>query len=300
MPDSDTTDEQGPWTILKILKWTTDFLDRCGAESPRASAEVLLAHALGIRRIDLYLRFDQPLNAEELTCFRQFVKRRSKGEPVAYILGCKEFWSLDFKVNQDVLIPRPETEVLVEAAIHCLRQGNFGPNPNVLELGTGSGIISVAMAHDYPDAGYVASDLSIKAVLMARENASYHLTQGKIAFFAGRWLEAIRKPRGGFALVVSNPPYICNAEIDQLAREIRYYEPKLALAGGSDGLRDIGHLISRAPDYLSPAGWLLIEIGYDQKSAVESLAAESGAYSSIDYKKDYGGHDRVALLRCAD
>lgn len=289
--------EGPPWTILKILKWTTDYFTRCGTESPRASAEVLLAHALGLRRIDLYLHFDQPLNEEELAPFRGMIKRRSKGEPVAYILGHKEFWSLDFKVNQEVLIPRPETECLVEAAIQCLRDAKQGACPNVLELGTGSGAISIAMAYDYPDAKYFASDLSVAGVCLARENASLHLVKSKIVFFAGRWFEAVKRPAPGFDMILSNPPYIRDEDIDRLAREIRDYEPMQALGGGRDGLRDIRQIIDQAPSFLKSGGWLLIEIGYDQRMAVESMAAERGAYTSIAIKKDYGGQDRVAVLK---
>ncbi|MEJ2040478.1 MAG: peptide chain release factor N(5)-glutamine methyltransferase, partial [Desulfosarcinaceae bacterium] len=200
------------------------------------------------------------------------------------------------KVNPDVLIPRPETECLVETAINRMKSMASGSLPVILELGTGSGAISIAMAHDFPKARYFASDLSEAAARLARENAEQQIGSGHIAFFAGRWLDAVRKPSHGFDVIVSNPPYIRDADIEQLAREIRDFEPRQALSGGPDGLHEIRCLINAASAFLKPGGCLIIEIGYDQKAAVESLAAKYGHYHPASFSKDYGGHDRVAVL----
>lgn len=283
----------GPWTVLKTLQWTTGFFKKHGLENPRSDAEILLAHTLDCARIDLYLNHDQPLQDRELGRFKQLIQRRSRREPVAYITGIKEFWSLDFKVTPDVLIPRPETEGLVEAALQ-IWEGK--ETIRVLELGTGTGIISVALAHERPDWVFLATDVSAAAVEVARCNARNHLPENRIVFMVSHWFEAIGEHAGFFDCIVSNPPYICREELESLQPDIRGYEPVLALDGGAEGLDSITHIIDKAPDYLNPGGVLLLEIGYNQGAAVEKLGRRRGCYDDIAVAKDYGGHDRVARL----
>lgn len=282
------------WTILKLLQWTTDFLKKHGIDNPRPDAEILLAHSLKCERIDLYLRHDQPLNAEELRQFKPLIQRRAQREPVAYITGMKEFWSLEFKVTTDVLIPRPETEGLVELA---LQYGSENDACRVLELGTGSGIISVALAHERPGWKLWASDISVKAIDVARFNASKQLQVDRIEFSVGRWFDAIDGKKDFFDLIVSNPPYISRRDLTRLAPDISRYEPSQALDGGSDGLDCITTIIETACAYMKPGGWLILEIGYDQGASAQALGQAHGAYDRITIEKDLSGHDRLALFR---
>lgn len=289
---NDDRSVEPPWTILKILQWTAGYFKQRGIESPRPAAEILLAHTLKCNRIDLYLNHDQPLHSRELTDFKQLIQRRIQREPVAYITGIKEFWSLDFKVTPDVLIPRPETEGLVEAALGHLS----GDKIRMLELGCGSGAISVALAHERPNWSCLALDLSEKAIGIARLNAHMHLPEDRIGFMVGRWFDAIGYQKVGYELIVSNPPYIPSDRLPVLEAEIHQYEPLVALDGGRDGLAGIKHIVKNAPPYLKPGGLLLLEIGHDQGAEVAALGRETGAYDHICVEKDFAGHDRIARL----
>lgn len=282
------------WTILKLLQWTTDFLKKHGIDHPRSDAEILLAHALKCERIDLYLYHDQPLQTQELRQFKPLIQRRAKHEPVAYIKGVKEFWSLEFKVTPDVLIPRPETEGLVELA---LQHGSENDSCRVLELGTGSGIISVTLAHERPRWKFWASDISAKAIAIARLNACRQLPADRIAFVVGRWFDFIGVQKALFDLIVSNPPYISRDEMTRLAPDISGYEPSRALDGGPDGLDSISMIIKSAHAYLNTGGWLILEIGYDQAASAQDLGQACGAYERIEIEKDLSGHDRLALFQ---
>lgn len=284
------------WTITSLLRWSTDYFERQGIDSPRTTAELLLAHALQISRLDVYLRFDQPLLTSELATFKQLLLRRIKREPTAYIIGYKAFWSLELEVTPAVLIPRPDTECLVEQALARLPAANTPPARQVLELGTGSGAIILALARERPGHGYVASDRSPQALEVARRNAIRHHLHPHVTFFAGDWFAPLRvQPR--FDLIVSNPPYVAHATLPTLQPEITFFEPLLALDGDQDGLAAIRHIIQQAPDFLAPDGWLLLEIGYDQKPAAATLARERRAYADIQCHRDYGGVERVLALR---
>lgn len=283
-----------PWTILKTLQWTAGYFKRHGIDNPRIDAEILMAHVLACKRIDLYVNHDQPLHAGELERFKGLIQQRVHRMPVAYIIGTKEFWSLEFEVTPDVLIPRPETEGLVEAA---LKLHGTAESISVLELGTGSGIISIALAHERPHWRFWASDLSEKAIEIARINCRKHIPEDRIMFMVGNWFDGVEDHKGVFDLIVSNPPYIPNADLAGLDPDVRNYEPTHALDGGPDGLTDILHIISKAPDYLKPGGGLILEIGYDQGPAVQSLADQAGVFDDIVIEKDYSGHDRVARFR---
>jgi release factor glutamine methyltransferase len=295
MPDDDPADKM-PWTVLKTLQWTTDYFKRNNLESPRIDAEILLARTLGCRRIDLYLRYDQPLDAHELARFKALIKRRLNREPVAYIVGSKEFWSLQFKVTPAVLVPRPDTECLVEIALKHLPAPTVHQTAQVLEIGVGSGAVVVSLAHERPDCRFWASDRSWPALELARYNARGNDVGHLIRFWAGDWLDCVAR-NTYFDMILSNPPYILSSAIERLAPEIRCFEPVTALDGGHDGLREIGIIIAEAHYRLKSGGFLLLEIGFDQRPGIEALIGHHAEYDAPQFHKDYGGHDRVVLLR---
>jgi release factor glutamine methyltransferase len=280
------------WTVLKVLQWTTEYFRDRGLAQPRADAEVLLAHALGVERIQLYLNYDKPLAPEELARFRGFVRRRAAFEPAQYITGKQEFLSLEFKVSPAVLIPRPETEVLVEKALETA-----GDKPClVLDLGTGSGAIAVALAHERAGMRVVATDKSWAAIEVARTNAVQNGVSDRICFVVMDLFEAV-SPRPLFDIIVSNPPYVSDTEILDLAPEIANYEPHSALrGGGQQGLALIRKILARFQAYLKPQGSFLMEIGQGQ---AEMLEEELSSYSSAGFEfiEDYSGIKRVLHVR---
>lgn len=256
-----------------------------------------MASALGLKRIDLYLRHDQPLSRQELALFKKLIKRRIKREPVAYIIGNKEFWSLDLDVTKDVLIPRPDTECLVEQALKYLPGKNSDAIWNILELGTGSGAIIISLATQHPQHRYFATDRSEKALRVAIHNAIKHHLAGNILFFVGDWFSPLKKEIHQFDMIVSNPPYIPTNVIEGLEPEIAFYEPRIALDGGKDGMDSFISIINQAPSFLKPSGYLLLEIGFDQQQKVRAIAANSGKFELFHIVKDYGGHDRIAVMK---
>lgn len=283
------------WTIIKLLRWTTSYFKSHDIDSPRSTAEILLAHTLGLKRIDLYLRYDQPLTVDELLLFKTYIKRRINREPVAYIVGAREFWSMDLVVTKDILIPRPETECLVESALSF---PELGPGPKrILELGTGSGAIILALASERPEYIYFASDSSVEAVKLAFMNAKIHHLDGKINFFAGDWLEPLKNSGKLFDMIISNPPYIRTFDIPDLQPEIYKYEPLIALDGGKYGLDSIKRIIFEAHAFLVQKGILLLEIGHDQKEQTKEIIDYCGNYEDIVFKKDYSGHYRMVCMR---
>jgi release factor glutamine methyltransferase len=278
-------------TIRNVLSWTASYFQSRNIASPKADAAILLAHALNMERIEVYLQHDKPLCPRELEVFKSLIKRRILREPVAYIVGTKGFWTLDLAVTKDVLIPRPETEFMVEAALSDLPDP---PQKRVLELGTGSGAVVIALASERPGHIFFASDRSVKAIEVARKNAARHGTT--VHFFCGDWFKALSKGQS-FDMILSNPPYIRTAEIGQLQPEICKYEPFAALDGGKDGLGAIRHILSFAPPYLAQGGSLLLETGHDQKAEILKIIAACGCYELIAFIKDYGGHDRIVHIR---
>ncbi|MGB5159362.1 peptide chain release factor N(5)-glutamine methyltransferase [Desulfobacterium sp. N47] len=287
------------WTIIKILQWTTSYFKTNGIDSPRSTAEILLAHTLGFKRIDLYLRHDQPLNVGERNLFKSLIRRRISKEPVAYIVGSKEFWSLELVVSKDVLIPRPETECLVEEALLVLDKDKVSAPKRILELGTGSGAIILAMATQNPDQQYFASDISINALAVALNNARHLGLDEKIDLFCGSWVSPLKENNNLFDIIISNPPYIRRGDIKTLQPEINRFEPINALDGGEDGLACIKHIIKNAHKFLNKSGTLLLEIGYDQKKAVDEIIKETGRYAQASFRKDYSGFDRVVCAKKA-
>ncbi len=284
------------WTILSILEWTRGYFRKHDIENPRLDAEILLAHSLGLQRIDLYLRYDQPLDADELAAYRQVVKRRAAREPVAYILGRKEFWGLDLAVSPQVLTPRPDTERLVASALAFLESMADQKVLRVLDLGTGTGCIALALAHSFPPAQVIATDISPPALVVARGNIARHGLEDRIHLVAGPGLEMFARACARFDLIVSNPPYIPTAEIERLEPEVRDYEPRGALDGGSDGLAAYRRIIPAAVGLLRTGGQLMVEIGWNQREAVTQLAGQTGHYRGIQCDADYGGHDRVIRM----
>ncbi|MDM8540309.1 peptide chain release factor N(5)-glutamine methyltransferase [Desulfococcaceae bacterium HSG9] len=283
------------WTILKLLQWTAAYFKKYHIESPRTCAELLLAHTLSCQRLELYLEYDKPLDAPELAIFKAFIKRRIAGEPVAYIEGRKGFWKQVLEVSDDVLIPRPETECLVEAALEVIPEGSSKSPRHILELGVGSGAVTLALASERPDNIFWASDLSNKALLLAKRNVLNYNTDADILFLTGNWLEPF-VPKPIFNLIISNPPYIRTGDLEHLQPEIYKYEPLIALDGGADGLNAIRHIICKAHRYLKQQGYLLLEIGHDQEKAVRDIAKECGNYKEIEFIKDYNDHKRVVRM----
>jgi release factor glutamine methyltransferase len=272
------------WTVLKILQWTADYFSGKGLDGGRRDAELLLCATLGTDRVGLYVQFDRPLEQGELADYRAKVVRRANREPVQYILGEKEFWSLPFAVSPAVLIPRPDTEVLIEEALRVAPQAR-----RILDVGTGSGAIAVALAHELPEAYVVATDISAEALAVAAANARRNDVAARVSLRQG---DLACLPEGPFDLIVSNPPYIPQADLAGLAPEVRDFEPRQALCGGADGLDCYRALTAQARERLAPGGWLLLEVGIDQASAVEQLLADAGLEERF-HRQDYGGVPRV-------
>lgn len=293
--------EAKAWTIRDLLKVTSDYLKQKDIESPRLNAEVLLAHVLALSRVELYLRFDQPLNEEELSRYRALVKRRLGREPLQYITGSQEFWSLDFEVGPSVLIPRPESEMLVETALSLWRAGRIPhpERPRLLDLCTGCGALAVALAREVPAAAVWASDLSGDALATARRNAAKHDVGDRMEFLTGDLFEPSRDRNLIFDLMVSNPPYIRSDAMESLPPEVRLYEPRQALDGGKDGMVYIERILSEGPDFLAPGGWVLVEMDPEQTSEALRRIEGTRRYESWERVKDYSGRYRMVMARKA-
>lgn len=279
------------WTVLKVLRWTTGYLTDKGIDSPRLDAELLIGAALDKDRVGLYLCYDQPLQPEELTAIRQLVARRAAREPLQYILGHTEFWSLPFAVAPGVLIPRGDTEVLVEEALRLLEAADS--DGAVLDVGTGSGAIAVAIAHSCPQLQLVAIDVSTEALALARRNAESNQVAERIRFCRRDMAQLAAGGEGGpYRMIVSNPPYIRRDEMSGLMPEVREHEPHLALEAGDDGLDCYRLLCDQALSCLEPHGWLVVEVGAGQAVAVADLMQQAGL-EQIFQRKDYNEIDRV-------
>jgi release factor glutamine methyltransferase len=286
-----------PWTILNLIRWTDERLRREGLGTPRLDAEVLLAETLGVDRVGLYTHFDQPLHPEELARFKKLIQRRLQREPVAYIIGRREFWSLTFKVTPDVLIPRPETEILVAEALKVLSSTGRTASPfRILEMGTGSGAISVVLARAFPSASLVATDLSAKALVVAQENASRLGVGERIQFLRGDLFVPLEN-ESAFELIITNPPYIAEDDFPSLPPEVRGFEPRLALDGGKDGLNFFRRVLPRVGEFLSPGGWFLAEIGAGQEGKIRQITEGNAEIVSCGFVPDLAGIERVFKAR---
>ena len=283
------------WSVVELLEWTTGYFQQHGIPNPRLDAEVLLGHLLKKSRLQLYLHFEMPVFQEHLTPFRELIKKRIAHTPVSYLTNRKEFMSLDFYVDERVLIPRPETEQLVEAIL-TTETGNF---QRLLELGTGSGVIATSLALKQPEWEIVATDISESALTVARKNAETHACAAQIQFLSGDLFEPIEAMNTNgdtrFDWIVCNPPYVKNTERDTLSRDVRDHEPEIALFAGDDGLDVIRRLIAAAPKYLALGGKLILEIGATQANAVRTLLAAETAYATYQLFTDYAGKERIVL-----
>ncbi len=279
------TDEA--WTPLRLLSWTQGFFAKGGVDAPRLTAEILLAHALSCDRVRLYLDFDKPMGPTELTAFRELVRRRAAGEPTAWLTGRRAFLGNDFRVGPAVLVPRPETELLVEAAIAALPRGGA-----LLDLCTGSGCIAVSVALSRPDARVVATEISPEALAVARENAG---TLGAGVEFLEGDLDGPIPAGERFDVIVANPPYIPSGEIAGLAREVRR-EPVIALDGGVDGMDLLRRIVSCAPSRLRPEGLLCLEIHESHATALPALCLAAG-FATAEVGRDLAGLPRWVVAR---
>jgi release factor glutamine methyltransferase len=285
------------WSVARLLHWTRDYLHQGGIESPRLCAEILLAHAMQCERIQLYTRFEEVPAEPILAAFRALVKQAATGYPIAYITGIKEFFSLPFEVTPDVLIPRPETEILVERTIDLVRKTPDDIH-TVLDLGTGSGCIAVSLARHLPGVRVLASDISEAALLVSRRNAARHALAERIEFRCGDLFEpwtAVGADRPRFDVIVCNPPYVATAAA-AVAANVRNFEPHIALFAGPEGLDAIHRIVCQAPTWLAAGGHLLLEIGYDQAPAVRDLLARPPWTDIVTYR-DGVGHERVVHAR---
>lgn len=283
-----------PWTILKILKWTTQFFASKGTSpSARLDAELLLAHVLGFERVKLYTNFDRPMSASELSAFRALIKRRALGEPVAYLVGSRGFWDFDLKTDRRALIPRPETEVLVELALKLLPADS---DASFIDVGTGTGAIALAVARERPSLRVAASDISSAALSLARENADALGLSERVAFFEGDLFCSVDPSYFPAQMIASNPPYIAASARDTLMPDVKDFEPETALFSGVDGLDIIRRLVPAAFAALASGGYFLCEIGFDQGPALREILADAG-FVDVAIRQDYARLDRVALGR---
>lgn len=285
------------WTVAGLLRWAAQYLTDYQTDAPRLSAELMLARILDCDRLDLYLDSERPLSPDELAGFKKLLIRRREQEPLAYILGHREFYGLDLMVGPGVLIPRPETELLVEQALDCLKDSLA---PKVLDLCTGSGAVALALATEIPQAQITATDISQTALECARENARRLSLDGKIDWRQGSLWEPLAPAGGFFDLITANPPYVSQREYEDLPRQVKDYEPAEALLAGEDGLDYIRDIIGGARAFLRSQGWLLVELGAGQAAAALQLARENGAYGETSTARDLQGHERVLVCRRTD
>lgn len=275
--------------VLEIIQKTAEFLTARGVESPRLNAELLIGHALELKRMQLYLQFERLLTEPELAKIRPLVKRRSQREPLQYILGSVDFGGLKLKVDRRALIPRPETELLIESIVGLCAT----PPAEVLDLGTGSGAIALALAKAFPEAMVTAVDFSADALALATENAEATGLLARVKLERASWLEGI-PPGTRFDLIVSNPPYLSETETAQAAPEVRDHEPPTALIAADGGLSDLRHLIKTAPHFLTDGGMLALETGIAQHNELLRLAADRGLVRA-ESRRDLTGRDRFLI-----
>jgi len=289
------------WTIKELLEVTADYLEKKEIDRPRLCAEILLCHQLKINRVKLYLAFDQPLNEREVSGYRSLIKRRLNREPIQHITGVQEFWSMEFIVGPQVLIPRPESELLVEQVISLYKAGGQTEEsgPTVLDLGTGSGALAVSLARELGGASLWASDISPDALDIAGKNVKRHGVEDRIQFIHGDLWQPFKEKTFTFDFIISNPPYIAIEDYDSLPPEVRDYEPRLALDGHNQGMFYIEKIIMEGADYLNPGGWLLIEMDPVQTSKALELMEQGNCYGEKRRIRDYSRNYRVVMSQKA-
>jgi release factor glutamine methyltransferase len=291
------------WAVLRILEWTRGFLESKGSLTPRLDAELLLCRVLQFERIALYTSYDRPLSQAEREAYRELVRRRATGEPTQYILEEQEFWSIPFRVEPGVLIPRPETELLVEEALTAAREWVLGETDSlrIVDVGTGTGCVAIALATELPEARLVATDLEPVPLRLARLNAERAGVADRVDVMVADGLEGISMADGPFHLIVSNPPYIPDGQFEGLMPSVRDFEPRVALTAGKEGLDVIAPLITRAssPDVLIPGGTLALEIS-DRPQAEKVVALlEASGFCAIRIREDYSRVARVVVAKAS-
>lgn len=283
------------WTVRRLLEWTTGFFTRKEVDSPRLSAELLLGHVLNVPRIKLYTDYERPLSDGDLSTYRDLVKRAGEQEPIAYLTGKAHFFSLEFEVGPGVLIPRPDTETLVENVLQTVRNTAGLESPRILDLCTGSGCIACALAVRIKTANLTAIDISDAAIAIATKNAQRLGVAERVQILQGDLYEPLKTvidPQP-FNMIVANPPYIPSSQIASLDRNVRDYEPQLALDGGLDGLTPHRRIMQDAAYRLLPGGTIYLEIAYDQGDAAREMMGHYPEFDAVRLLKDYGGKDRV-------
>lgn len=288
----------GPWTVERVLAWTRGFFERKKIDSPRLSAELIISHVLGVPRIHLYTDYQRPLDEAQLTTLRELVKRAGEEEPIAYLTGKAHFFNLELGVTRDVLIPRPDTETLVEQAMSLVKNTPGFETPRVLDLCTGSGAVAIAIAYHVKTAQVIASDISDAALAVAKSNVEKHQLADRVTLLQGDLFSALEAhvDKTAFDILVANPPYIATGVIDTLARSVRDYEPRLALDGGPDGLDPHRRILSGAAERLRAGGRIFLEIAFDQHDAALALASDYPELEAPRIIRDYAGHPRVLTL----
>ena len=276
-------------TVLEVIKLSTEYLQKKGVESPRANAEILLAEILECKRLELYLSFDKPLAENEVQMYREFIRKRGLRIPLQYIIGNVEFYGLKFIVNENVLIPRPETELLVEKIIS---ESDKSANLKILDIGSGSGNISLSIAKNLPNSNVVGIDISDGALEVAKLNAELNTLQKNIEFKLFDIMNGDLNSLGKFDLVVSNPPYVSENDYENLEPELKNYEPKIALTDNSDGISFYNHIIEASDQLFSSRGKIYFELGMDQFTQVKKFFEQKG-FINITVTKDYSGIDRI-------
>ncbi len=288
---SETQDEA--WTVLRLLEWTTDFFKKRGCASARLDAEVLLAHARDCSRIELYTAFAEVPGDEQRVAFRELVRRRGEGMPVAQLVGYREFYSLQFRIDDNVLIPRPETEHLVIEALDCAKAMNITDRPlQIADVGTGSGAIAVSVAEHFPKAQFTAIDLSPAALKIAQWNAEKHEVDSRISFVESDLLSDVPTPEK-FDIICSNPPYISEEEYQDLSPTVRDFEPREALVAGPDGTEVIKRLLGESYNRIQPGGRLIIELSPMIADACAELVEQISELEDMRFIKDLAGHKRI-------
>jgi len=279
------------WTIKALLEWITPYLTDKEVDAPRLCAEMLICHVLKKQRIDLYTQFDWVVPQAQLEQLRVLIKRAGAHEPVAYLVGKTEFYSLELEIGPDCLIPRPETELLVQHAIETLRTRTG--EQAVLDLCTGSACIAVALAKNHNQSHITASDISEPALQIAQRNVQKHKLDERIELRQGDLFEPV--PGQDFDMIVSNPPYVSDSEYETLEENVKAYEPRLALHAGPKGLDLYERMLSQMDGFLKPEGTLMLEIGCTQGPALQSMLTQQGLFADIQILKDFQGHDRVVV-----
>jgi release factor glutamine methyltransferase len=287
------------WTIQKLLNWVTQYLTDKGIDSPRLSAELLLSDVLGLKRIELYTQFDKTVAKKELDRLRDLVKRAGQNEPIGYLVGKTEFYSMELLVSPACLIPRPETELLVQRAVEFLRTRY--DKQLVYDLCTGCGCIAAAIARNFPNGRIIATDISDSALAIASQNIERHQLQDKITLLSGDLFAPLipQLDTNKFDLIVSNPPYVSSAEYENLDKNVKDYEPRIALFAGVDGLDIYRRIIERVDDFLKPDAALIMEIGYAQGPAIKEMLEKAGIFSEIKIEKDFSNNDRIVTAKKA-